>query len=780
MRTVQTGPAVGLIGQVALLGMLAWTVGLDGAGWVLGIGFGLATFALLTRGLRRAGARGLGAANRVTLLRATLVGGVAALTADSFRTPAPVPVLVGLASVALALDAVDGRVARRTGTVTPLGARFDMEVDAFLILVLSVYVAGAAGPWVLAIGAARYALLAAGWMLPWLRGSAPARPWGKVVAAIQGIVLTVVAADVLPGAVAGIVLVVAFALLAESFGREVAWLWRHRDEVAPDLGDRSTVRTAAGSLLTVLACLTVWFALVAPNQVSRLTPGAFVRIPLEGLLVVALALVLPPRTRRVTAALFGVVLGLLSIVKVLDLGFFAVFDRPFDPLSDWTYLGPGVGVLGDSYGRVGALVAVAGAALLVVAVLVWTPVATVRLTGLVARHRQRSTAAVTTLAVAWVLAAASGLELAPGATVASTSAAGLALGEVSQVRADIRDRQAFAQALAVDRFRGTPDHRFLTGLRGKDVLLVFVESYGRVAVQGSSFSPGVDAVLDDGTRRLNAAGFGSRSAFLTSPTFGAGSWLAHSTLQSGLWVDSQQRYDQLLSQRRLTLTDAFGRAGWRTVSDVPANTLDWPEGQAFYHFDQLYDARNVGYRGPAFSYATMPDQYTLAAFRRLELQRQDRPPVMAEIDLVSSHHPWTPLPRLVDWSRVGDGSVFDPMPAQGESPDTVFRDPDRVRAAYGRSIEYSLRSLVSFVRTYPDPNLVLVVLGDHQPHSYVTGPGPGHDVPISVIAHDPRVLRRISGWGWQPGLRPGPQAPVWRMDAFRDRFLTAYGPDPSR
>ncbi len=215
-----------------------------------------------------------------------------------------------------------------------------------------------------------------------------------------------------------------------------------------------------------------------------------------------------------------------------------------------------------------------------------------------ARHRQRSTAAVTALAVVWVLAAAFGLELAPGAPVASTSAAGLALGEVSQVRADIRDRHAFAQALAVDRFRDTPGDRLLTGLRGKDVLLVFVESYGRVAVQGSSFSPGVDAVLDDGTRRLRAAGFASRSAFLTSPTFGAASWLAHSTLQSGLWVDSQQRYDQLLSQRRLTLTDAFGRAGWRTVFDVPANTQDWPEGKAFYHFDQLYDARNVGLPRP--------------------------------------------------------------------------------------------------------------------------------------------------------------------------------------
>jgi hypothetical protein len=85
-----------------------------------------------------------------------------------------------------------------------------------------------------------------------------------------------------------------------------------------------------------------------------------------------------------------------------------------------------------------------------------------------------------------------------------------------------------------------------------------------------------------------------------------------------------------------------------------------------------------------------------------------------------------------------------------------------------------MNALVSFVQTYPDPNLVLVVLGDHQPSTIVSGDGAGHDVPVSVIAHDPSVLARVSGWGWQDGLRPAPDAPVWRMDAFRDRFLAAF------
>ena len=162
----------------------------------------------------------------------------------------------------------------------------------------------------------------------------------------------------------------------------------------------------------------------------------------------------------------------------------------------------------------------------------------------------------------------------------------------------------------------------------------------------------------------------------------------------------------------------------------------------------------MGYRGPKFSYATMPDQYVLSAFHRLELARTDRTPVMAEIDLVSSHHPWTPLPHLVDWNQVGDGTIFDGVPEQGESPEDAFQSPDKVRALYGQSIEYTLTALFSFITTYPDPNLVVIVVGDHQPHSYVSGKKPGHDVPISIIAHDPAVLRQTAAWRWQEGMLP--------------------------
>jgi hypothetical protein len=700
-------------------------------------------------------------ASWVTLARAMLAVAVAALVASSSHEPARVALLVSLAALALALDAVDGWVARRTRT-TALGARFDGEVDAFLILVLSIYVARSAGAWVLAIGAARYVFLAAGWALPWMRESLPPRHWRKVVAAIQGIVLTVAAADVLPRALTQAALVVALALLAESFGRDVWWLRRHRHGPA----------AAPAAALTVLALLLVWGALVAPDKPILFTPGAFARLPLELLVVVALAVLLPAAARRALAVVAGAVLGVLVVVKLLDLGFFTAFDRPFDPVSDSSYVGIGIETLRDAVGHSTGDLAVAGAGVLIVAFLSLPALALLRLTRVAAGHRGWALRAAAALGVVWVV-----LRVA-GAPVASTSAAALVAHEVQAVQSGLRAQKILAREIPRDRFRATPGDRLLKGLRGKNVVLLFVESYGRVAVQGSSFSPGVDTVLDRGTAQLRAGGFSSRTAYLSSSTFGGLSWLAHSTLQSGIRIGSQRGYDQLVKSKRLTLSAAFKRAGWRAVSIDPANKRAWPEGSSFYHYDKIYDRRNVGYRGPEFGLPPMPDQYVLLALQRLELAKRHRPPLFAEVDLISSHAPWTRIPRLIPWDDVGDGSVFDRVPLEESTTAKLFGDDARARKAYGLSIQYTMSTIVSFVRRYGDDKTVVVLLGDHQPATTVSGEGASRDVPISIIAHDPKVMKQIAGWGWPSGLHPSPRAPVWPMAAFRDRFLSAFGSEP--
>ena len=766
-RASQTGPAIGLLAQVLLLAVLVETAGLRAAGWIVGTACAVTMAVALARGLARSSGDRLGPASWVTLARATLAIGVVALATDSFTDDTPVALLVTLAAVALVLDAVDGWVARRTGTATALGARFDGEVDAFLILGLSVYVAPAYGAWVLAIGAARYVFLAGEWLLPWMRAPLPPHRWRKVVAATQGVVLTVAASGVPPRALTQALLVAALALLTASMGQCTWWLWCRR-QAAP----RGRRRAGIAVAITVLALLLVWAALVAPSQPSDLTLGAFARLPLELLVVVALAAVLPATPRRVLAVVAGVVLGLLVLMKVLDIGFFTAFDRPFMPVDDSGYLGIGIETLGNAIGSSSANLVVAIAAVLIVALLALPALALLRVTRIAADHRGWALRAAIALGVVWVA-----LRVV-GAPVASSSAADLAIDKVQAVQTGLADRATFAREIARDRFAATPGNRLLRDLRGKDVLLVFIESYGRVAVQDSSVSPRIQAVLDRGEAQLRAAGFSSESAFLTSPTFGGLSWLAHSTLQAGVRVDGQRRYDQLVDKDRLTLTRAFQRAGWRAVGAMPGNRRAWPEGSSFYHYDRVYDRRNFGYRGPGFGVAPMPDQYTLLALQRRELAKRQRAPIFAEVDLISSHAPWTRIPRFIPWGDVGDGSIYDRLPAEKSTRASLFGDSDRARAAYANSIEYSLGTLFSFVQRYGHDDLVLVVLGDHQPATIVTGQGASHDVPVSVIARDRKVMGEIAGWSWQDGMSPSPQAPVWPMAAFRDRFLSAFGSSP--
>ena len=231
-------------------------------------------------------------------------------------------------------------------------------------------------------------------------------------------------------------------------------------------------------------------------------------------------------------------------------------------------------------------------------------------------------------------------------------------------QAAIREQHRFEQLLrGPDPEAGIPASDLLTGLRGKDVVIAFVESYGKVAVQGTSFSPGIDALLRLRTAAL-AGPAGPRGAPGPSPL--ASEVSASSATPPccrGCGSTALQLYAELLRSHRFTLTDAFSKAGWRTVSDSPSDDDSWPPGTSFYHFDKLYNHNNVGYHGPKFSYATVPDQYTLAEFQRLELAPGHKP-VMAEIDLVSSHTPWAPLPTMVPWNKIGNGSIYNLMHAR--------------------------------------------------------------------------------------------------------------------
>ncbi|MRH30080.1 hypothetical protein GH740_12270 [Microbacterium sp. SYP-A9085] len=511
---------------------------------------------------------------------------------------------------------------------------------------------------------------------------------------------------------------------------------------------------------------------VVPGIVATGSPAA--RIPGESLVVLLLLAVTPWRRLRIgLASAFAVFVVVAIAVAGIDRGFRIVLGNRFDPL-DWPLIGSALGVASDSIGA--ASVAVLVAVLAVVALAAGVALAWAALhVDAVIRRARRARTALTAVTAGWVTIALVGSVLAipePVTAAASTDTIGSAFSRAS---AALHARAAMAHTLARDAFAAVPGSELLTALRGKDVVFAFVESYGRVAVEGTSFSAGVRATLREGEAALSAHGYAAQSAWLTSPTFGAGSWLAHATLHTGVWIDAPAVYDTVVESTRFTLSDAFRRAGWSTIADVPSNVKAWPVGTTFYHYDTLLGADDVGYRGPVFGYGRIPDQYTWKHFADTVLAGPHAP-VMAEIDLVSSHAPWAPLPQLVPWAQATDSTVYDPQPAQSEPAAKVWQDARTVQRFYGQSIQYSLGAMFSFLENVDDPNLVVIALGDHQPATIVSGEDAGHDVPISIIARDPAVMRAVEGWHWTPGMRPTDASPVWRMDAFRDRFLTAFAP----
>jgi hypothetical protein len=526
---------------------------------------------------------------------------------------------------------------------------------------------------------------------------------------------------------------------------------------------------------TVLAGVLLLFALLVPNRLERLGPEAFFRLPAEGILLAGLLLALPPRSRRLMAVVSGALLGLLTVLKFVDMGFYQVLARPFDLVLDWILLDDAAEFVRESFGRSGQVLAVVGVIVLIVAVLVLMTLAMVRVTNLMVRHRPVAARTTLILGTAWITCMTLGIQVT-GVPLATKGNAEFVGNRVDQVRAGLEDGRVFQKQAAVDAFAKTPPDQLLTGLRGKDVLFTFIESYGRVAIDDPAVAPQIDAVLKEGTASLEAAGFESRSGWLRSPVTGAGSWLAHSTFLSGLWIKNQQRYRSLTTSDRATLNSYFRKTGaWRTVGVVPGVRRAWPEGE-YFALDHIYDSRHLGYHGPYFSWTPVPDQFSLEAFQRLEHGKKDREPIMAEIILASSHNPWSPIARMIDWDDLGDGSVFHQIKKEGTDPKEVWKDPERVRTEYRRAIEYSIRSLTEWVERYGTDDTVLVFLGDHQPVPTVTAGSTSKDVPVTIVARDQKVLDRITDWNWTDGLKPAADAPTWGMDRFRDRFMTAYGP----
>ncbi|WP_399202854.1 CDP-alcohol phosphatidyltransferase [Streptomyces sp. PanSC9] len=567
---------------------------------------------------------------------------------------------------------------------------------------------------------------------------------------------------------------------AEPAGRSVRWPWKVWSAWAGRWRERHPAGARALSVtVTVLAAVLVVAALVMPNSVVHLGPAKFLRIPGEAVVGAAVMLALPRRPRVVLAAVSGVALGAMTLLNALDMGFNQYLGRSFNLVLDWSLLTDAESYLEDSLGRTTTLAAVAGVIALVLLLFVVLALSTVRLSNVLARHTGTATRGTLIAGVVWITCSSLGLQVS-GVPLASERTATALKVQARRVSDTLRDEAEFRKVARVDAFGNTPGSQLVPDLRGKDMIFTFIESYGRSAIEDPIMAPGVDRTLDVRTKALAAAGFHAKSGWLTSATYGGSSWLGHSTTMSGLWISNQQRYRTVMASDHMSLTEAFERTGaFDTVGVMPGVQKGWPE-QKWYGLGKVYNAFQLGYKGPKFSWSTMPDQYALQQYQ--ERVHSKRPAGgksrMSLLILTSSHQPWAPIPKMVGWDRLGDGSVFKGIEAAGNDPADVIADTTKSREEYGKSVQYSVTALTEWLERYGTEDTVLVFLGDHQPIARVSGNHASRDVPVSIVAKDPRVLDKVADWHWTDGLRPAHDAPVWKMSSFRDRFLTAYGSTP--
>ncbi len=346
------------------------------------------------------------------------------------------------------------------------------------------------------------------------------------------------------------------------------------------------------------------------------------------------------------------------------------------------------------------------------------------------------------------------------------------VARVQLARTTLADLREFQTSAAADPFTQSQD---LLDLIDRDVLIVFVESYGRTSLDTPLYADLHRETLRNAETRLQDLGLSLASGYLKSPTQGGQSWLAHATFANGLWIDGQTRYGAILASGRQTLYHIAARAGFHTAAVMPQITLEWPESSVM-GFDTILAARDLGYAGEPFNWVTMPDQFTFAALDRLLRDPSRERRVFVQVATGTSHAPWVPVPQMVAWDEIGDGHIFDAMATTGDPPEVVWRDRDRVREQYRLAIDYALQAVFGYAALHAEDPPLMLVIGDHQAAGFVAL-DERPDVPIHVIGPAPLVAL-AERWGLSHGLVPADDAPVVPMDEMRDAFIRTYSSAP--
>ncbi len=524
-------------------------------------------------------------------------------------------------------------------------------------------------------------------------------------------------------------------------------------------------------LMMLLAAGLMHIVLIQPNHPAAMAWDALLVFPLElPAIVLALIAIGPGRAGACLRMLLVLVLVVIAALKFADFVMFKSLSRGFNPVSDLPLVTSLHDLVVGAFGQVAASVAV-GSFVLAVAGLLAALWWACRVWSRLQRHRIVALLAGLGAVIATALVIADvgqkmGRWSLPYNIPATAFTARIGAERVETAQKTWVDLRAFRQAAQQDPFANQPN---LFDLVDRDVVVVFVESYGRTSLDTPFYADLHRETLKAAQQDLQNLGLSMSSTLLRSPTQGGQSWLAHSTFANGLWIDNQTAYGAALSSGRQTLFHLARKAGFHTAAVMPQITLDWPEAQLM-GFDTILAAQDLGYAGLPLNWVTMPDQFTFAAMDRLlPAKAPDDARLFVQLATGSSHAPWVPVPSLMPWDALGDGTVFNDLMATSDTPREVWKDHDRVRAQYRLAVDYALQVVFAYAALHAEDPPLLIVIGDHQAAGFIALDERPH-VPMHVIgpAH---LVDALSDAGFQPGLIPDDTTQVRSMADMRAHML---------
>ena len=525
---------------------------------------------------------------------------------------------------------------------------------------------------------------------------------------------------------------------------------------------REAVRDAA-SLLAVLLLYNLPLA-YAQNDVTLIWR------PAPETLVIFYLLAAARNWRKASERLAALVVlvvtvlcGVLWILRIVDAAIVSIYDRTLTLYLDLGYAGDLIAFL-DQTAFFGLGWLVMGGVLAALAGLV---VAGWRLARRFARapHTQAGARALLLgSAVVLLTGAIATLGRGHAPQVLGPSSLPRLWGELAELgrgadRAERQEQQLSAAATSVANVTRPMD------LLDADLFLFIVESYGHTVLANPTHFSLVDPTYERMGASLTAAGYQIHSHFLDSPAYGGNSWLADATLTTGVWIADQEIYDRLLLSRVPTLATMLSAVGFRTVNAQPANVTPWPEGD-YFGFDAKYYYHDYGFRGPVLGWPPMTDQFAIDQIHRREVAAATDP-LFVQYVLISSHYPFRVIPRYIpDWDSLGDGSLYH----RDDALVRISRQRDNETGGslgFATAINYTLEVIEGYLLGYvAERDALVVIVGDHQPWSGISGRGQPRSVPIHVLSKREDLLQPFVARGYTPGLVPQQPLPHQGMETF--------------